>query len=68
MLKTNAFSQENSHTLSPRTREMIERRRRLLGPGYQLFYQNPLHLVRGEGVWVYDVECTLPLGSNRLMP
>lgn len=56
MLKTNAFSQENSNTLSPRNREMIERRRRLLGPGYQLFYQNPLHLVRGEGVWVYDVE------------
>lgn len=56
MLKTNAFSQENSHALSQRTREMIERRRRLLGPGYQLFYQNPLHLVRGEGVWVYDVE------------
>ncbi|MFB4391831.1 MULTISPECIES: aspartate aminotransferase family protein [unclassified Pseudomonas] len=56
MLKTNAFSEENSNALSPRTREMIERRRRLLGPGYQLFYQNPLHLVRGEGVWVYDVD------------
>lgn len=56
MLKTNAFSQESSNSLSPRTREMIERRRRLLGPGYQLFYQNPLHLVRGEGVWVHDVD------------
>ncbi|VVP56205.1 aspartate aminotransferase family protein [Pseudomonas fluorescens] len=56
MLKTNAFSQENSHTLSQRTRQMIERRRRLLGPGYQLFYQNPLHLIRGEGVWVYDID------------
>jgi 4-aminobutyrate aminotransferase-like enzyme len=56
MLKTNAFLLENSNALSPRNREMIERRRRLLGPGYQLFYQNPLHLVRGEGVWVYDAE------------
>ena len=56
MLKTNAFAQEDSNSLSPRNRQMIERRRRLLGPGYQLFYKNPLHLVRGEGVWVYDVE------------
>ncbi|WP_275547880.1 aspartate aminotransferase family protein [Pseudomonas sp. Marseille-Q0931] len=56
MLKTNAFSPESNSAVSPRTREMIERRHRLLGPGYQLFYQNPLHLVRGEGVWVYDVD------------
>ncbi len=56
MLKTNAFTSENSEALSPRSRAMIERRRRLLGPAYQLFYQNPLHLVRGEGVWVYDVD------------
>ncbi len=25
-----------------------------MGPAYQLFYDEPLQLVRGEGVWLYD--------------
>lgn len=33
---------------------MIERRRRLLGPAYRLMYQHPVHIVRGDGVWLYD--------------
>ncbi|PWR21397.1 aspartate aminotransferase family protein [Zavarzinia aquatilis] len=33
---------------------LIERRRRLLGPAYRLFYAHPLHVVRGQGVWLYD--------------
>lgn len=33
---------------------LIERRERLLGPGNPLFYDEPVHLVRGEGVWLYD--------------
>ena len=33
---------------------MIERRERLLGPAYRLFYDRPLNIVRGEGVWLYD--------------
>ena len=33
---------------------MIERRRKLLGSAYKLFYHEPVHLVRGEGVWLYD--------------
>ena len=35
---------------------MIERRRRLLGSAYKLFYDNPVHVVRGEGVWLYDAD------------
>ena len=27
-----------------------------MGPAYQLFYGRPLHLVRGEGVWLYDAD------------
>ena len=27
-----------------------------MGPAYQLFYDKPLHLVRGEGVWLYDAD------------
>ncbi|HXB46565.1 MAG TPA: aminotransferase class III-fold pyridoxal phosphate-dependent enzyme [Streptosporangiaceae bacterium] len=35
------------------TRELLERRRRVL-PRSPLFYQDPVHLVRGEGVWLFD--------------
>ncbi|MDH3545580.1 MAG: aminotransferase class III-fold pyridoxal phosphate-dependent enzyme [Gammaproteobacteria bacterium] len=40
----------------PDDAKLIERRRRLLGPAYRLFYNNPVHLVRGEGVWLYDAD------------
>jgi 4-aminobutyrate aminotransferase-like enzyme len=37
--------------------ELIERRRRLLGSAIlPLTYDRPLHLVRGEGVWLYDIK------------
>ena len=36
--------------------QLIERRQRSLGPSYRLFYEQPLHPVRGEGVWLYDAE------------
>lgn len=49
----NAFV-EGKADLDPKTNEMIARRRNLLGPAYRLFYERPLHLVRGEGVWLYD--------------
>lgn len=35
---------------------LIERRQRLLGPAYRLFYADPVHFVRGQGVWLYDIE------------
>lgn len=35
---------------------MLQRRERLLGPGNPLFYDAPVHLVRGEGVWLYDAD------------
>ncbi|NIB42587.1 aminotransferase class III-fold pyridoxal phosphate-dependent enzyme [Pseudomaricurvus alkylphenolicus] len=35
---------------------LLERRRRVLGQHSPLFYDNPLHLVRGEGVWLYDAD------------
>ncbi|CAB3639547.1 aspartate aminotransferase family protein [Achromobacter pestifer] len=39
-----------------RTADLIARRQRLLGPAYRLFYESPVHLVRGEGVWLYDAQ------------
>ena len=33
---------------------MLDRRKRLLGPAYRLFYDQPINIVRGEGVWLFD--------------
>jgi 4-aminobutyrate aminotransferase-like enzyme len=54
MSMINAFDAASATGISPRDRALIERRERLLGPAYRLFYANPVHLVRGEGVWLYD--------------
>jgi 4-aminobutyrate aminotransferase-like enzyme len=35
------------------TSALLERRRRVL-PRSPLFYEHPVHLVRGEGVWLFD--------------
>ena len=35
---------------------LLERRFRVLGRHSPLFYEKPLHLVRGEGVWLYDAQ------------
>jgi 4-aminobutyrate aminotransferase-like enzyme/Ser/Thr protein kinase RdoA (MazF antagonist) len=35
-------------------RSLIERRRRCLGPELELSYDDPVHVVRGEGVWLID--------------
>jgi 4-aminobutyrate aminotransferase-like enzyme len=38
------------------TADLLARRERALGAGAQLFYEHPLTLVRGEGVWLYDAD------------
>ena len=35
---------------------LILRRKKLLGPDLSLSYENPLHLIRGEDVWLYDTD------------
>lgn len=35
---------------------LLARRERLLGRNMSLFYEEPVHLVRGEGVWLWDDE------------
>ncbi len=40
--------------LAPTEAEMAQRRARLLGPAYRLFYETPVHLVRGEGTRLFD--------------
>jgi 4-aminobutyrate aminotransferase-like enzyme len=50
----NAYVQGASGLVSPGEQALIARREKLLGPAYRLFYEEPVHLVRGEGVWLYD--------------
>lgn len=40
--------------MNEKQRTMLERRQRLLGKAYRLFYEQPVHIVSGEGVWLYD--------------
>ena len=50
----NTFDPAGAGALPARERSLVERRRALLGPGYKLFYERPLEIVRGEGVHLYD--------------
>ena len=36
--------------------DLVARRRRLLGPNVSTFYDQPVHITRGEGVWVWDAD------------
>ena len=42
--------------ISADTQALLERRAKLLGPAYRLFYETPLHPVRGQGVWLDDAD------------
>ncbi|MDZ7920510.1 aspartate aminotransferase family protein [Rhodoferax sp.] len=38
------------------TPELMDRRRALLGPNVSTFYQRPVHIVKGEDVWLWDAD------------
>ncbi len=40
--------------MSRSNEELISDRARLLGPNVSTFYEEPVHIVRGEGVWLWD--------------
>ena len=52
----NAFDPDHSDRLDDRTRRQVRRRADVLGPGYQLFYQHPVEIVRGRGAHLFDAE------------
>ena len=49
----NAYTPGRGH-LSPQDEALAHRRTGALGPAYRLFYETPVHLVRGQGVHLYD--------------
>ena len=44
----------NKDDLKYDRQSLLERRRKRLGPELELSYNNPVHVVRGEGVWLID--------------
>ena len=54
IMDTNSYRGDGSAALPETDRQLIERRQHVLGPAYRLFYQTPVHLVRGEGAYVWD--------------
>lgn len=38
------------------TEPLAHRRERLMGPNVPTFYDDPVHITRGEGVWLWDAE------------
>jgi 4-aminobutyrate aminotransferase-like enzyme len=52
----NAFDPARSQEMAAPEQALVARRERLLGPAYRLFYEHPVHLVRGEGVWLFDAD------------
>ncbi|WP_083686082.1 aspartate aminotransferase family protein [Rhodoferax koreense] len=52
----NAFNPATAEGLAHETRQMIDKRMRLLGPAYRLFYQTPVQVVKGSGVLLWDAE------------
>jgi len=55
MVMINAYSGQ-SPDLTEDEKALIARREAALGPAYRLFYQTPVHVVRGEGSWLFDSE------------
>ena len=64
IMDSNSYSPD--HPVDPATGSLIAARDRMLGPSYRLFYDQPVHLVRGEGTRLYDVDgaCFLDAYNN----
>lgn len=50
----NSFDPQSVTDLDETTRDKIERRSRLLGPAYRLFYTRPVEVSSGRGTRLYD--------------
>lgn len=50
------FDPARAGELDARTRDLVDRRARVMGPAYRLFYEHPLELVRGAGTRVWDAD------------
>lgn len=68
ILELNAFDMKAAGGLDKATAELVERRQRTFGPTSMLFYEKPLNLIRGEGVWLYDADGSRYLDAYNNVP
>lgn len=68
ILELNAFDMNASEGLSPEVTSLVRRRKETFGPTSMLFYERPLNLVRGEGVWLHDADGTRYLDAYNNVP
>lgn len=54
IMDTNSFRAEHVSDLSSDIRCLAERREKVLGGSYRLFYRNPVHLIRGSAQYLWD--------------
>mgnify|MGYP000624002649 FL=1 len=54
IMDTNSFRAEHADSLAPEIRQLTDKRSKILGESYRLFYRNPVHLVRGQGQYLWD--------------
>jgi 4-aminobutyrate aminotransferase-like enzyme/Ser/Thr protein kinase RdoA (MazF antagonist) len=68
----NLWEEEETESRPQMRNETIQshlaRRERLLGPCTYLFYEHPLHIVHGEGVWLYDIDGNRYLDAYNNVP
>jgi 4-aminobutyrate aminotransferase-like enzyme len=55
-LMINAFDPASADNLDADLRTLLVRRQKVLGPSYKLFYEEPVHLVRAQGVHMFDAQ------------
>jgi 4-aminobutyrate aminotransferase-like enzyme len=68
ILELNAFDMNRTEGLDPEVAALIARRKRTFGPMSMLFYQRPLHVVRGDGVWLYAADGSRHLDAYNNVP
>ncbi len=54
IMDTNSFRAEHAAGLDADVRQLTDKRSKVLGESYRLFYRKPVHLVRGKGQYLWD--------------
>ncbi|MDQ1569547.1 MAG: hypothetical protein QOF79_221 [Actinomycetota bacterium] len=62
------FDPATTNQLDERTRDLVERRSRVLGSAYRLFYEEPVQFVRGNGTKLYTADGTEYLDAYNNVP
>ena len=68
IMDANSFKSSDADFLDARTKSLVERREKVLGESYRLFYRKPAHLTQGKGVYLWDADGTKYLDMYNNIP